>query len=410
MAVSFDDLKLCKFKCDDIQVIFRDGSTDTILAMNISSFKIEKDFLKNFLPIFEVQCTVDYDLYRKINKEDCKFKLNFSKFFIPSNNETTYDKRNLFLKNFINDIFVNINSGDNTPDMTNDLGERSGKDLEQPNKYQKSQIDLDLFLFLEEALDYTKLNNNIFKDINILDTIMAMATVTEQRKMMLALPDNRIKKYDTIPIPNDLTFLGAMEYLQSVYGIYNKSLIIFNDFDYLYILDKDVKCKAYRNSEIIKIYINYYEITDAKGNINGQYEGYNYYEISSTEKPGLINSESQMQQLLGSSVSSVNTKTGNTNNIQYKDTKILDNKYNNPYAENSFNYEKSFIKTISTKFKNIDPSIFKLNKEYYFQFNTDNSQYLEYNGQYKLIYLNISFNKSDEEIFENVIEAKFTRA
>ena len=72
--------------------------------------------------------------------------------------------------------------------------------------------------------------------------------------------------------------------------------------------------------------------------------------------------------------------------------------------------EKSFIKTISTKFKNIDPSIFKLNKEYYFQFNTDNSQYLEYNGQYKLTYLNITFNKSDEEIFENVIEAKFTRA
>lgn len=410
MAVSFDDLKLCKFKCEDIQVIFKDGSTDTILSMNISSFKIEKDFLKNFLPIFELQCTVNYDLYKRINKEECKFKLNFSKFFIPSNNETTYDKRNLFLKNFIDNIFVNINDGDNTPDMTNDLGERNGKDLEKPNNFQKSQIELDLFLFLEEALEYTKLNNNIFKDINILDTIMALATVTEQRKMMLALPDNRIKKYDTIPIPNDLTFLGAIEYLQSVYGIYDKSLIIFNDFDYLYILDKDVKCKAYRNSEIIKIYINYYEITDSKGNINGQYEGSNYYEIASTEKPGIGNSSTQIKKFLGSSVSSINTKTGSTKNIQNKDTKILDNKYNNSYAENSFKYDKTFVKTIHTKFKNIDPSIFKLNKEFYFQFNTDNSKYLEYNGQYKLTYLNITFNKSDEEIFENVIEAKFTRA
>ena len=36
---------------------------------------------------------------------------------------------------------------------------------------------------------------------------------------------------------------------------------------------------------------------------------------------------------------------------------------------------KTFIKTIHTKFKNIDPSIFKLNKEFYFQFNTDNSKW-----------------------------------
>lgn len=409
--VSFDDLRLCKFKCNDIQVIFEDGSTTTIPSMNIMSYSIEKNFFDNFLPIFEVSCMVNYDLYKKINTEKCRYKIDFQKFFVRANIETTFNKNDsLFLKNYLNGIFININTGDNTPDLTNSLSTRDGSNLDQPNNFQKSQLELSLFLFLEGCLDYTKLNNNIFQDVTIPETILGLATITEQRKIMLALPDNKSTRYENVIIPNDLTFLGAMYYLQSVYGIYNKSLVVFNDFDYLYIIDKDNVSKAFLRSDITKVYINYYDITDANGNINGHYEGSNYYEIYSTNRPPVQVPKDTTEKLLGKNINSINTINGDVSNSYDNDTKILDNKYNNKYSENSFEYEKNLLYCIEAKFKDVDPEMFQLNKEYYFKFNSEDLNYMKYDGQYKLVSLQLLFNKTDEEIFENTVQAKFIRA
>ena len=402
---SLDDLKITKYKINDIGLIFSDGSTDTIRSMNIGSISIEKDFFNDYLPIFNIKCTVNYNLYKKINNDsDCKFKIDLFKFFLQANKDTKFDKKNIMTKNSINNLFINTNVGDTTPDLDESLTEKS-----KPNEFEKSQIELDLFLFIPEALDY-KLNTYIFENIRIFDLILALATITNQRKMMIQDPDNYKYRYNNIAIPNDLTFFKTIKYIQSLYGIYNKGLVIFNDFDYLYILDKDTKSKAYKYSEINRIYIIYHDINEATGNINGTFTDNYSYEINCTGRPNIINASDTSDKILGTNVTSVNTEDGSVDNKVTKDTMIIDDKYNNEFANNSFKYEKSMMESITCEFREIDIDLFKVNKEYYFKFETSDKKLSKSEGFYKLSSLQIVFQKKDDEIFENVVIAKFIRA
>ena len=407
---SFNNLKICKYKINDIEIIFEDGTTATILAMNIASFFIEKDFINNFFTIFIIKCTVNYELYKKINTENCKYKIEFDKFFLNSNINTEYNKDNIFTKSFIHSVFINENKGDNSPDLDYTIDSRDGNDsIEKPTEFTRSQIELDLCLFSERALEYTQLNNKVICDANMFEAILALADLTNQRQLMLEMPENKVR-YKNIPVPNDLTFLGAIEYLQSVYGLYQKSLIQFNDFDYYYIIDKDVKSKVYKNTDILKVYINYSDILNPNSNIYGTYEGDNYYEINCTGKPVIKDIKETSDQILGANINSVNTESGSISNTNMNNVKVLDNKYNNNYAINSFNYDKVFTKGIEVEFKEIDYELFKLNKEYYFKFETENQAYTKYDGLYKLIYFKAMYTKKDEDIFENVVVARFMRA
>lgn len=408
------NLVLCKQKTDDIKVIFADGTQSTIHAMNVYFFSITKNFFDDFLPIFNLKCMVEYDLYKKINEQDCVFSLNINKFYVKSANTTTYDKKNIMTKNFINDTFINTNKGDSTPNMYQSIANRDNKtDLEKPNAFQKAQIELDLYLFQKQSLEYTKLNDNIFADCDVFGAILGLATVTKQRKLLMTYPNN-LSTYRNIIIPNDLTFIGGIEFLQAVYGIYNKGYILFNDFNCLYLLDKDVTCNAYERNEMTRVYITYSDKTSATGNINGQFEDLSYkcYRINGVNAPTITKPSATSANILGNNVSTVNTRVSGNGSVK-EDVKILDNKYDNNYAVNSYKYEKSMLSTISVDFKQIDLNILKPNKEYYFTFDMKDdagaNNYKNCEGLYKLMFLQAVYEKKDDEVFENTVKAQFIR-
>lgn len=185
-------LRLCKYIVQDIAVIFDDGETSSIPAMQVSFFSIEKNFFQNFLPIFNLKAMTNKELYKKINTKKCKFKIDVRKFYVDSNGENTFNKNKVMQVGFLNNIFINTNDGDSTPYLSDAVYDRTiVNDLEQRNEYETANTEIDLYLFMEECINYRQLNDKTFQDCTIIGAIMAFAQLTEQRPILVTYPDRK---------------------------------------------------------------------------------------------------------------------------------------------------------------------------------------------------------------------------
>lgn len=420
-----NSLSVCKTRADDITIIFEDGTISTIPSRNIYYYSIEKDFFNDFLPILNIKCLVTRDIYTKVNKQVAKFKVSIKKFFINSDN-TTFNKqdKNIMYKRFIDNVFINVNNTDSSIDPSKALVDDIEK-ISERNELEKTTVELDLLLFTEESLNYRKLNDKIFQDANMFNTILALSQLTEQGKLLITYPDNReLYKDNDIIIPNNLTFIGCIKYLQSVYGIYNKGYILFRDYDRTYLIDKDLSCNAYAKGEYKRVYISFSQNNDPKGNVYGQYDNImkRIYNINCINAPKIITNSTASNELLFDNLYVTNTYTGETNvtnvnmrnSSKTKTTKIVENKYNNDYIVNSSAYEITLNNyTITTTFNEADLDIFTPNKEYYLDNKMDIKEYRQLNGLMKLSRIMAIYEKTtsnDEDIFTGVINAEFKRA
>lgn len=417
-------LSSCKIKTDDMQVIYEDGTTDTIPAKYITYISIEKDFFNDLLPILNIKCLVTRDVYKKINSNVPKFKVSLKKFFINSDN-STFDKqsKNILYKKFINDVFINVNNADNTPDPTEDIANRTNSPVkDKQNEFEKNSIELNLLLFTERGLKYRKLNSKIFKNCNVMSAILALSQLTNQGSLLMTYPDNR-KVYNNsdIIIPNNLTFKGGIKFLQSVYGIYEHGYLLFRDYDITYLIDKAMKCNAYRKGEFKRVYISFDDVTKSTGNIYGQYvDNANMrYMVNIINTPVVTTNSTADNEVLFDKLYVTNTyngKTSTTNvNMQkssaIKNTKVVEDKYNNPYAVKSSTYEISLNNyTIQVQFNEVDLDIMTPNKEYYLDIQMHKSEYKQISGLLKLSRLMAVYEKQDDETFAGMITADFKRA
>lgn len=416
-------LKSCKIKIEDIIVVFTDGTTITIPSRNVTYISIEKDFFNSFLPIINIKCVVSKQEYYKINTNSPKFKVNIKKFFLPST-EQVFDKHKLTIvyKQFINDIFVNTNNVDSSP-IENSIENRKELKNQDRNDYEKANTELDLYLFTEDGLKYRKLNSTIFKNTNMLGVLLALTQLTEQsNRLLLTLPDNnKIYTNENIIIPTNLTYIGCIKYLQSVYGIYENSYMLFNDFDILYLLDKSMKCNAYSRGEFKRVYIEFNETNKENGNVYGQYNDNNNkrYMLNSINKPIVTTSGTDTSEILFNQLKSTNTFTGKTsvykiknlNSTTSNNTKVFDNRYNNDYIVKSMVHEMEINNySIQVSLNETDMDILTPNKEYYLNFNLDNTEYKKLSGTAILSKIIGIYEKADDEIFNGLIKAEFKRA
>lgn len=414
-------MKLCKYSIEDIIIIYEDGTTDTIPQDNIIYMYIEKDYFKNFLPIFNIKCMITDDLYIKLNKNNPKYKVQVNKFYL-NNDGTAFDKNNstIVQQKFINDIFININKVDLSPSMMKNLYDRNDINMKDDRtELEKANKEFDLYLFKEDSISYRKLNNKIFQNTDLISTIIALSQLTDQNKLLISYLDNT-DVYDNIIIPQNLTFIGIIKYLQSIYGLYNTSYFLFDDFDTMYLLNKDTKCTALKKGELQRVYINYEDILDPKGNRYGfeRQVPYKAYRIYCIDSPQITNINNQSNELLYDDLVYMDTNNGNETkveitgekNIGIRNTKIVDNKYGNEFVINSFIYENKLNQTtIMSSFNELDIDILTPNKEYYIDIKLDNYDYSKIKGLVKLSRMMTVFQKTDDSIFTANTKCEFKR-
>lgn len=413
-------LQVTKFSIDDIVLIFGDGTTDTIPSSNINHFTIEKDFIQDYLPVFIIKCNVDYDLYKKINKHGSllKYKVNVKKFNIPANAYNVKD--NIIVnKSFISDIFENVNTVDKSPNLYENIikEKNSYREDERPD-IEKSAMNIDLILFKQDNLkDYRTNTKYIYNNTQIAPVMIDLLDSANKSNCLMSYPDNR-DNYDNIIIPNNLTLIGAMEYLQNVYGIYNTGLLLFNDFKRSYIINKAVRSNAYEKNEYKTIYIHFNDATTAQGNLYGiTYNNSDSCTITCQSHPNAISNKDEMGLIAYDKLQLINTFTGSnivkniTDNTKNPTIKIIDDKYDNKYAANSFIYDLNLNNTIlEIQFNEIDLELITPNKEYYINFNINDKNISKLNGFYKLVKITSVFEKQDETTFYNSAIGLFKRA
>lgn len=91
-----------KYKVENLDILFSDGSVENIESGMVSHLYIEKDFDSLYFPIINISVVMKDQLYDKINKENeqIKFRLKINKY--------VYDSSDNFInyKSFCNDVFI----------------------------------------------------------------------------------------------------------------------------------------------------------------------------------------------------------------------------------------------------------------------------------------------------------------
>src|SRR5574344_223923 len=398
-----------KIRVNDISVIFNDGSTETIPSLNIAYISINKDFFNSFLPIGNIKCLINYDLYLKID---------IDKFEVPITNDTLDRVNDFYLyKKLFKGIFININNGDTTPNLNEKIANREyGTTDDTRNEFEKDNIELYLLLFKESSLQYRKVNNYVFSKCSMCSSILALLVLTQNEKILMTFPDNN-KVYDNdIIIPNGLTFIGAIKYLQNKYGLYNNDYLLFDDLDGMYLLDKSLECNAFRKGETKRVYINLQDLVDNEGITYGQY--YDKKKLTMTINPASIpsisNNDMSTNQILYNKIIGIDKNTGKTNVIDLDLTnKSEDDKpkilyYSNEYVLNSSIHSIQLNNyTIIINFNEIDISLFKPNKEFFISINVD--KYKKMSGLVKLSKVLAVYEKQDDDSFKCMIRAEFKK-
>lgn len=416
-------LKSCKIKIEDIDILFDDGSSITLPSRYINFISIEKNYYENFLPILYIKCLVTEDIYFILNNSNPTYSIDIKKLYVNSDEDNfNKDSSTSVYRSFIKNTFTNVNNDDKSPNLSSDLVKDKISQIDPRPELEQYNREIDLLLFRTDSIDYRTLNSYVFSNCNMSSLITTLYSKTNQsNKLLLSPPDNTNYYEEDILIPNNLTFLGMIKYLQSVYGIYNTGYCLFNDYNLTYLIDKSVNCTAKLKGDLSRVYIQVNEDEADTSKIYGFYKDItnDRYFINSVNTPIININSSEMKSVLFDNLKAVNNGTGkitnkNINMINNNDgvdvVRVVEDKYNNNYIINSIAYEmENNNYSIKMSFPESDLDIFTPNKEFYLDINIYKSEYRKLNGLMSLNKVMATYQKNDDETFIGNIVAEFNR-
>ena len=399
-----DALLLAKYSIGDISILDTNTSKITIIPKTyISSFAIEKKYMELYMPILIIKVSVDREMFNLIQStQGLKYNINISKHDIMTNDEnfmntgiTKYPQELV-----LSGMYINYNDGETVIDVADNL-EDDARDSDilssERAPAESMQYTVDLFLFKDGNItDHKEMNDRMFTKCNIPTAVHYLAQIRSIKKYIMSPPDNNAV-YDSMVLPCSLSFKSGLHYIQESYGIYSTGLIVFNDFDRLYILSGEGKVTAWETGELKDVHIELNDLTTSKGNTYGSYVDYvnNRYFINTSGQPAINDLGSMNSSLMATEYAFVDpyNNTMDKRSIRpvrannKKDIAIMDNSKNNEYAKNTFMYNLSLINiSVSIDMEEVDFSIITPNKRYYFDFSVGKHKHSEkYSGYYKII-------------------------
>lgn len=400
------NLQVCKYSIDEVILIYSDNTSEKIKPMNVSSINIEKDFDLDFFPIFNLNLTVTQDTYKKVTVDKkAKIRLTINKFFVKSAKDEipTGPK---YMEPVISKVFyLMTNEADNShmTKVSDEAAEVKGTD-----KKTDYNTPLSLYLYDEKFLDINNVPESyIYSDTDPLTAVVHMCSQLRVEKMLVSEPDNPNKQPQII-IPA-AKFKKAIHDLETVYGIYDCGSVLYYDFDHLYYISRDiVGNQALLENESNMVNIQFNEVNDGDDMIGGGYldKSKNRYFINASRYPTIYNTGSYTQEATFTNIKSINTESGDSSDTSIeldgrdiKNTRIIDNKYNNPHIIKSSAYilkESNFI--LGVELLDVDISYLTPNKRYTMKFNfKDMKNALRYDGNYRLGKITTSLAKSGTE-------------
>ena len=370
-----------------LTALFSDNTSEDLYDY-IKIMRFECNFEEYRMPILFIKFEMRPDIIIKIQNDN---SVIFNLFIndVPEDAVTTniYD---VFIKNI---RFKPVRM-DKTPINYTDKVDKS-----ETTNYQYEMFEI--ILVPEICLKENKfIVSGILSNVTMTDVIVYLLDKLDVKSIIMP-PDND-KKYDQIILIPGNIFMN-LEYLESVYGIYNCGSKCFFSYDKLLIYSREGSLK---NGNIsVNIRFPSKDNNSTSFDMGIYTEGNNKIMNIIRDNIKLSNYEESFKEIYGNNqyyysrdVYGVNDRIRKRdliedNNQTFNKTKVYFNKYNNEQKENEFNYYTSDHTIIELFFDNINLTIEDCMKIFTLKF--DNEFYKRYNGNYHVLHMGYHYVKKN---------------
>ena len=409
----------------DVKIIVDDKFYDVDEKYGFNSLSAEYAYREDFFPFIHISLLLKREEYRLLinNKEKVKFRIILRSFIYDDN----YKESDV--KIHIDGIFQPLlDELDNQP---YDILKEAVDDTVE-NYLNRLEYNVELYLLKTDILNTNKtMINFIARDCKLKDVLGYILKLGNVNSALIS-PVQNTNIYKQVLIP-PLNFYNALQHLSDVYGLYDKGMYTFYDFNHLYILRNDAKNTPLIKNDYDNVYINVTSLSNSTDSMihTGSYKDKKYkcYIVNIPNALSINTAALSTKEDIGNKFR-IFDRESIDNSVKYDNGKFIFNKsyddidinlngyegndkyqylYNNSSNKNlNLEIKKATedIKTvISFTINNTDIDIFTPNKKFIFSFE-DESFRNNYNGVYNIIDLKyiIDGGKSELYLFASFIK------
>lgn len=400
-----------RYIVSEFNILFTDGSVIKLTHGEILNINIEKDFDTCYFPLLNVKLLLDYDVYYKIleNKTTVRFKFKFNKYIADKQALNNGNGKNNFLEKLFDTTF-GIYIDDDTSSMDKELYEKTKNAIGQQN----TKKTYDFYLFKDEDLKSGKYTSNyVLSRCNMTDALVFLFSKAGMKNILMSPLDNN-KVYSEVLIPY-IPLTQTINFLEQHYGFYKGGAMLFYDFDTTYFISKFGK-RVYRTGEFNSVTMTFFKPGTSASLSPGCYKDKTAKKLIvhvSQDNMMPLNESIIQEQTGGTNLAIINASSDDVANVSPdvntrsgKTTKVIVNKFENPYLETMSMLKKiENDRIIDVNLYDVDLSFLTPNKIFTFSFDEKASQ-KKYGGTYRLTKLVTSFSKQGTD-FSATVQARF---
>ena len=407
------DTNFYRYIISEFNIIYPDTTTTKLTHAEVLGLGIEKDFDNCYYPLLNVKLLLDYITYYKImeNKTTVRFKFKLGKYIVD---KETMDVDGVNNKKFIETVFdctFGIYIDDDVMAMDKDLYEKT---LETIGEQALSKTAYDFYLFKDEDLKSGKFTiNRVLSNCNMTNTLMYLFSKSGMKNLLMSPLDNS-RTYSEVLIPY-IPLTQTVKFLEQHYGFYKSGHTFFFDFNTAYFIAKYGK-SVYRTGEYNTAVMTFFK----PGATNSLTPG--CYKDKASKKLIIHVSQNNMtpltesivqEQIGGTNVAVVDASSDGVNDVTpdvdtraNKTTKVVVNKFENPYLNSMILFKRlENSKVVDVMLYDVDLSFLTPNKIYIFTFE-DKATQKAYGGNYRLVNYNTTYKKEGTN-FSVTVQARF---
>ena len=332
----------------------------SIPSDQVVSFSVIKDFDTINFPVVAVTSMLERDILDYLIKNQDTTTINFGVYRYDVNNQND----NITTKYFVNRFIYIIEESES---------KRSTIDYNENSEYKEHLTRTNIYLLPQDSLNNSKkIINGVYKNTDMNSMVINISNYIGK---LLVEPLTYNTKYDQVLIPPIDSISSYLSFLNNQLNIlYDTKYRFFMDFDMSYLMSSDgnvVKCKTHKN---YTVNIDVADITaigetEDSGMIVDLYNGKYIVNTSSSEcdyNDNRIVNKMMNNIITINSNGDHNEKTLNSSNTKTTlFSKIINLSTKDNNFINNITNEMDISTTMATVIKkDIDPSIFTLNREY----------------------------------------------
>lgn len=340
------------------------GTNFEASAMHVQNLYIEKDYDNDIMPILMMQMAMPQHIYKAIAADP--YNTTFVMTVVKEiNKDGKRESRSVFI-----DGEFSVSMEDITPHVDENLYEKTRESAMSGDGGGTIGDMHNFYTFILQKKDNLKSSKTVINKVlcsaNMLNAVATALTLGGAKKVLMSQPDNKTSYTELILLP--LQLIQELKYMNSMYGLYKQGLLVFYDFDILYILRKCANTNTFQNNEVKEVT---FIIDDASSNnvlLNGSCVENNLGYVSVSQDGFVLRSGVQtVAQYTGQNTLLIH-KDGTSTNISTNansPTAVVTTTSHNKYIDSETKLRMSEMECQATiEVMNIDLGMITPNKRY----------------------------------------------